>query len=158
MSKSIKEDIMSQIKNDKITMRARWVFIAKKLGLQSGMALNMLVLILSINAFFFFIKSNNLLLPLHYGPAMWQKLLHSLPYDLILIIIILSLILNYIIKKFDFFHSRPFVVIYAIFLIFIIFWALVLLFSNFNYALKNHLLKTDSFIPYVSDFYTHRCH
>ena len=72
----IKEDIMSKIKSDKITMRAKWIHLAKRIGLQSGLALTIVVVVLSINAFFYYIKSNELLLPLHYGPAVWQKLFH----------------------------------------------------------------------------------
>ncbi len=148
---------MSQIKEDKITMRARWLFLAKKIGLQSGLALTILVLVFLINAFFFYIKSNNILPGLHFGSALWQKILHSLPYDLILIIVILLLILNYAIKKFDFSYKRPFAVIFTTLILFIILWASLLSASNLNHTLRGHFIRTDIHIPYLSDFYVHRC-
>lgn len=152
-----KEYIMSQIKSDKISIKARWIHLAKRIGLQSGLALTVLVVILSVNAFFFYIKSNGLLMPLHYGPTVWQKFLHSLPYDLILIIIILFLIINFIIKRFDFSYKQPIVIIFISLLLFVLLGSTVLFASNFNHALQGHLDRNDIKIPYVSDFYLHRC-
>ena len=94
--KSIKNELMKKIKKDEIKMTSRWVCIAQKIGLKSGLALTILVIAFLVNAFLYYIKSNELLLSLHYGDTVWQKLLHSLPYDLILIIAAFVVILNFI--------------------------------------------------------------
>ena len=154
---SLRSKLMNEIKNDKIRMKSRWVFIAQKIGLQSGLALTVVLLVFLINAFFFYIKSNHLLLPLHYGTAWWQELLHSLPYDLILIIIVLLVLLNFIIKKFEFSYKKPFVVIFSAFIIFIIFWATALFIGNFNEMLRSNIETYNLNIPYVNDFYMNRC-
>lgn len=157
MTKDIEKEIMSQIKKDEIKIKSRWVFIARKLGLQSGLALTVVVLIFLINAFFYYIKTNEILLPLHYGPAVWQKFLHSLPYDLILLIIIFLVFLNYIIKKFDFSYKKSFMLILTVLIIFTIVWASILFSSNFNNLLRSKLEREAVYVPFITDFYIRRC-
>ncbi len=157
MAKEIKQELMSQIRKDELKMKSKWLFIAKKLGLKSGLALTILLLMFLINGFFYYIKTNNVLMPLHYGPAFWQKLLHSLPYDLILIIIVLGVVLNFIIKKFDFSYKKPFVFIFTAFIILTIIGAFAVFATDFNNLLKENLAKCPFKIPYISDFYLRRC-
>lgn len=148
---------MSQIKSGKLDMKSRWVYVAKKIGLGSGLALTMLVLAFSINIFLFYVQSNNLLPFLHEGSSTWQEILHSLPYDLILIILILLLGLNFIIKKFDFSYKKPFSMIFSVFIGLIIWAAMMLFISNFNITVKNNIGHNDYYIPYFSHFYMERC-
>ena len=157
MDQEIKQELMEKINKDEIRMKSKWYFISRKLGLQSSLALTVLLLILSVNLFLFYIKENRLLLSLHYGPSVWQELLHSLPYDLIMTIIISLFLLNFIIKKFDFSYKRQFVLIFSIFLVFIIIGAFVIFSTNLNTMIRLNLGKSGANIPYITDFYTHRC-
>ncbi len=157
MSDKLKTKVMEQIRANKVKMKSKWLYIAKSIGLKSGLGLSFVLLVFFINAFFFYIKANGLLLPLHYGPSTWQEILHSLPYDVILIILVLVLFLNYIIKKFDFSYSHPFVIIFSGVILFAFFWATVLFASNFNYTVQNMLLESKTDVPFFSDFYTRRC-
>ncbi|MBD3300004.1 MAG: hypothetical protein GF347_01505 [Candidatus Moranbacteria bacterium] len=156
-STEIKKNIMGKLKKNEIKMKARWTFLAKKIGLQSGVWLALVLLIFLVNAFFYFIKSNGLLLPLHYGESYIQKFFHSLPYDLILIILVLFLILNFLVKKFDFSYKKPFIIVLGGLLGFIILWAFLLFSSNFNAMLKVNLQNTEKNIPYIKNFYLNRC-
>lgn len=155
--KSIKSAVMEKIKNNEVKMTSRWVFIAQKIGLRSGIVLTILVLVFFVNAFFYYIKSNGLLLPLHYGDAVWQKLVHSLPFDLILIIIFLAIILNFFVKKFNFYLRRPIIITGLISISLIILLAALLFLSNFNYYLHANLAKSEKNIPFLTNFYVHRC-
>ncbi|MBU1165252.1 hypothetical protein KKA15_06890 [Patescibacteria group bacterium] len=157
MTDEIKKQIMAKVSKDEIKMTSKWVFIAKKLGLHSGMALTIIVIIFLLNAFFYYIKSNDLLLSLHYGPAVWQKFLHSLPYELILTIIVLVVLLNYFIKQFDFSYKKPFLTIFLLFVGIIIVFASLIFITNFNFYLKQNLSSTNIKIPYISNFYINRC-
>ncbi len=148
---------MSQIKSGKLGMKSRWVYVAKKIGLKSGLGLAMLILAFLINLFFFYIQANNLLPFLHEGGSTWQETLHSLPYDLILIILILIFGLNFIIKKFDFSYKKPFSVIFSVFIGLIIWAAMMLFISNFNVTIKDKLEHNDYYIPYLEHFYMERC-
>jgi hypothetical protein len=153
----LKNDLMKKIKTNQIKMKSRYNFLAKKIGLQSGLILSVIILIFLINAFFYYIKTNHLLIPLHYGPSVWQKLLHSLPYDLILIIIGLFVLLNFIIKKFDFSYKKPFIYIVSGFIGFIVIWASLLFSTRFNDLLKAKFQTSDIKAPYIKDFYLNRC-
>jgi len=160
MSKNIKNEIMSQIKSGKITMRSRWIFLAQKIGFRSGMALTILILIFSVNAFLFFIKSNNIIIPDYNKFSIWQNIIYNLPYDLIAIIIILLVILNYVVKKFDFSFKLPFIIIFSTFIAFIIFWSSLLFSTGFNHTLQRSLQNLEKQyikIPYITNFYVHRC-
>ncbi len=148
---------MSQITSGQLDMRARWVYVARKIGLESGLALTLLVLAFLLNIFFFYIKTNNLLLFLHSGTSFWQETLHSLPYDLIMIILVLVLLLNYIVKKFDFSYQKPFAIVFSIFIAFAILLAAALFVSNFNVTVQNNLNRRLYYLPYFSNFYLERC-
>lgn len=158
MINNTKNKIMGKITDNSIKMKKRWIFIARKIGLQSGLVLTLIISIFFLNAFFFYIKSNNLLLPLHFGISVWQKFLHSLPYDLILIIIVLFALLNYIIRKFDFSYRISIATMISIFIIFIVFSAFMIFTSDFNILIRGRLQNSDMHIPYISDFYINRCH
>lgn len=148
---------MSQIKSGKLDMKSRWIYVAKKIGLESGLALTMLVLAFLINIFLFYIQTNDLLPFLHEGSRTWQEILHSLPYDLILIILFLVFGLNFIIKKFDFSYKKPFSTIFSIFIGFIILAGVMFFISNLNVVIKDRLEHNDYHIPYFEHFYMERC-
>jgi len=156
-NKSIKNQIMNKIEQDEIKMTSRWVCIAQKLGLKSSMAFTILVLVFLVNAFLYYIKSNELLLSLHYSDTIWQKLLHSLPYDLILIIIIFGIFLHFLSQKFDFWCKKSFMFICTSFMGIIIVLAALLFVSHFNYYLRNGLQKSHRDVPFLTNFYVHRC-
>lgn len=148
---------MQKIRKDEISMRARWLFVAERLGLQGGLALTIIVLIFLLNAFLYYIKSNGLLMSLHFGDSIWQNLLHSLPYDLILIIIAFAIVLNIVIKKFDFSYKRPFILIMIAFIGTIMFFSTLIFYSNFNHSLRRNLEQSMMDIPFLTDFYVNRC-
>ncbi len=138
-------------------MRARWVYVAKKIGLKSGLALTLVVLVFLVNIFFFYIKINDLIPLLHEGGRTWQEILHSLPYDLIIIILVFALFLNFIIKKFDFSYKKPFKIIFSAFIGLVVLAATMLFISNFNITVKDNFERGGYYVPYVSHFYTERC-
>jgi len=148
---------MSQIKSGRLDMRARWIYVAQKIGLRSGMALTSLILVFLLNIFFFYIQTNNLLPFLHEGANTWQEILHSLPYDLVIIILTLILILNFIVKKFDFSYKKPFKIMFSFVIGIVILGAIMLFISNFNFTVRNSLNRGGYYVPYLSHFYMERC-
>ena len=157
MNDSIKNEIMQKIKKDEIPVKSRWLFWAEKIGLQSGLAFGVLILIFLFNAFFYYIKTNDLLMSLHYGDSVWQKFLHSLPYDLISTIIVLTIGLNLIVKKFDFSYKKPFVIVITIMMVAIVLLSSLLFSTQFNYSLRHGLQNSEFNVPFLTDFYVHRC-
>lgn len=154
MSDKIKKEVMAQIKSGKLSMKARWTYVAKKIGLQSGLALTLIVSAFLINLFLFYIKTNNLLMPLHMGDAFYQKLFHNLPYTLIFFILLLFVALNYLIKKTDIFYKIPRVVTISL----IILSLLLIVTLFFCCGLNGHMQMHGAYnIPVLSHFYMEDC-
>lgn len=157
MPKNIKTEIMSQIKSGQLGMKARWFYIAKRVGLKSGLALSIVILIFLLNIFLFYLQSNHLFSIFGARANNWQIIIKSLPYDLILIILLLALVLNYLLKRFDFSYRRPFTIIFSVFIATIVFLAFVLFVSNFNIMIQKNMKQHHYNIPYLSQFYLQRC-
>lgn len=154
MPDKIKEEIMRKIKNGDLSMRSRWVYVAQKIGLKSGLALSLLISAFLINLFLFYIKTNNLLQQLHMGDAFYQKLFHNLPYTLIMLILFSFVVINYLVKKTDFFYRIPKPITIILFLA-IILLAVTLLFCC---GLNGHLQLHEAYnLPFLDHFYTEEC-
>ena len=92
--------------------------------------------------------------------SIWQNIFYSLPYDLIFLIIALIVIINFVIKKFDFYLKVPFILVVASFTCFVLIFAGILFSTNLNERIKNNLTsleKNNLTIPYLTNFYVHRC-
>ena len=59
--------IMKKIKDDKISFRSKYVFLAQKLGLGGGFALSLVLAILFLNLAFFTMKASGTLEFLSFG-------------------------------------------------------------------------------------------
>jgi hypothetical protein len=157
MKEENKKEIMEKIVKGEIKKKPRWIFLAQKLGLQSGMALTFVILLLLVNAFFYYFKTNKLLAPPHSGWDMWRDFFYNFPYDLVLIAVVIWLIFNFIIKKFDFSYKQPFLLFFGGIVAIIIGGALVLFFIDFNETIKQKLIEDPGTIPYIENFYINRC-
>ncbi len=154
MSDKLKSKIMEQVRNNGIKMKSRWLFVVRGLSLKSGLGLGFVLLVLFFNAFFFYVQTNGLLA---HGAGAWWQIIHSLPYDLIFLILTLLLFLNYLVRRFDFSYSHPFFIIFSSLILLAAFWASILFASNFNQTMKGALLRSKVSVPFFSDFYTRRC-
>jgi len=152
-----KKKVIEKIESGEVKIKSRWFFLARKLGLQSGLALSVILLIIIVNAFFYYIKTNNLLSELHYGPSLWQEVLHFFPYDLVLIGVILILIINFLVRKFEFHYWKPFIIMFLLSALLIIILASILLVFDFNERISGFLEDCGFRVPFMSDFYIQRC-
>jgi len=157
MEDSDKNGIIEKIKTGEIKIKSKWGFFARKVGLGTGLLLIMFALILLTSAFFYYEESNEITPELRYEPAAWQEFLNSLPYDLILIIFVVLILMCYIVGKFDFSYEKPFVLIFSLFAVLIILGALVMFFTGFHSFVDKDLSESNFKIPFVTDFYVHRC-
>jgi hypothetical protein len=154
MPDKIKKEIMTKIKNGDLNMRSRWFYVAQKIGLKSGLALSIIVSAFLVNLFLFYVKTNNLLQPLHMGEAFYQKLFHNLPYTLIMFILLSFVIINYLFKKTDIFYKIPKSVTIILFLLILALGATLL----FCCGLNGHMQMHEAYnLPVLSSFYTEDC-
>lgn len=107
MSKNLSQQIMEQIHDKKVKMKSRWIFIAQKLGLESGLALAIILAVLLVNSIFYIMQRNGAFEFASFGLEGWRVILDNIPYDLIIALIILIITANYIYKKFDLSYHKP---------------------------------------------------
>lgn len=104
----LEEGIMSRIRNGKVKLRSRYIFLAEKLGFESAFALSMILSILFANLFFFYLKATDNLEYLSFGSDGIYAFLESFPYFLIITFILFILIAGYLLTKADFSYKKPF--------------------------------------------------
>lgn len=154
MTAKLKDEIMSQIKDGKLSMKARWIYVAQKIGLRSGLTLTLLVSAFLINLFLFYIKANELWPSLHMGDSFSQRLFHNLPYPLFFLMLLSFVVLNFLIKKTDIFYKIPKSVMIALIILLLFFIATILFCCGFN----GHMQLNGAYnIPWLSHFYMEDC-
>ncbi len=96
MSEEMKKDeadmksrVMGAINSKKIKMRSHFVFVAEKLGLESAMALAIILGAILISLLLYFIKKTGLLKFLTFGYPGMKIFLATLPYDYIILFILM---------------------------------------------------------------------
>lgn len=102
------ENIMSKIRNGKIKLRSKYIFLAEKLGLESAFALSVILAALFANLFFFYLKATDNLEYLSFGSEGIYAFLESFPYFLVIAFIVFILAAGYLLKKADFSYKKPF--------------------------------------------------
>ena len=101
----MKNKVMQEIRNKKVKMHHPFVFLAKKLGLQSILALTIVICALLLNIFLYFLKKTGVMKFLALGWPGLKIVLLTLPYDYIILFIITLILANFIIHKFDLSHG-----------------------------------------------------
>jgi len=104
----LEENIMSRIREGKLRLRSRYIFLAEKLGLDSAFALSMILSILFANLFFFYLKATDNLEYLSFGSDGIYAFLESFPYLLVAAFAIFILAAGYLLAKADFSYKKPF--------------------------------------------------
>ena len=116
----IEKEIIERIKNGRIKLRSKYIFLAEKLGLRSTIVLSVLLSILFFNLIFFYLKSTDTLVYLSFGKRGLFAFLESFPYLLVAVFVLLIFLVGFIISKSDLSHRKSFIFIVAFLIFFII--------------------------------------
>jgi len=106
--------VMKRIKDEKISFRSKYVFLAKKLGLGGGFILSLVLAILFFNLTFFTMKVSGNLEFLSFGRMGILAFLESFPYHWILIGLLFFLVSSTILSRYDISYKNPFKAILAV--------------------------------------------
>jgi len=138
MKEDLENKIMKDIKNGRVKLRSKYIFLAEKLSLGSGLILAVLLAILFFNLILFYIKETDNLIYLTFGPNGFLAFLESFPYLLIVTFIAIIFFVGFLIKKTDFSYKKSFGQ-WSIWLIsFIIIAGTFLTFTNINNEIHKH--------------------
>ncbi len=104
----LEKRVMSEIKSGRIKLRSKYIFWAKKLGLNSALSLSIVLAILFFNLVLFYMKSTDNLGYLSFGKNGLLAFLESFPYLLVIVFLFFLLITGYLITKTDWSYKKPF--------------------------------------------------
>lgn len=132
----LEKRIMSEIKSGRIKLRSKYIFWAKKLGLNSALSLSIVLAILFFNLVLFYMKSTDNLSYLSFGKNGFLAFLESFPYLLVIVFVLFLLIIGYLITKTDWSYKKPFKYVALVLIIFILLIGGILASTNFSQRIE----------------------
>ena len=105
---NLENQIMSQIKTGKVKLRSKYIFLAEKLGLNSGLVLSVILAILFFSLLFFYLRATDSLAYLSFGKYGIWAFLESFPYLLVICFIAFLLLAGFLITKTNWSYKKPF--------------------------------------------------
>lgn len=132
--------VMKRIKDEKISFRSKYVFLAKKLGLGGGFILSLVLAILFFNLTFFTMKVTGNLEFLSFGRMGILAFLESFPYHWILIGLLFFLVSSTILFRYDISYKNPFKAILAVLFGIVFVVGILLVVSGINEAIEEKVV------------------
>jgi len=143
--------IMRKIKDGKVKLRSRYIFLAKKLGLGGGVVLSVILAILFLNLAFFALKISGNLEFLSFGRIGFLAFLESFPYQWIIIGLIFFITASALLSRYDICYKKSFKALLAILLLIIFIAGIVLAMSGINERMEDKVTKGK--ILFLQPFY-----
>lgn len=142
----LEERIMSEIKDKKIRIKSKYVFLAEKLGLGSGLVLSVILAVFFLNLGLFYVKSAGYLGYLNLGGSGLLAFLEALPYLWIIIFILFFILASFILKQYDISYKKHFGYLSLGMFVFIIFSGSIFAMSNINKKFEQKAFEGNSYI------------
>ncbi len=146
--------VMNKIKDGKINLRSRYIFLAKKLGLGGGLTLSLILAALFLNLAFFSMRTSGSLEFLSFGRIGILAFLESFPYHWILIGLAFFTIASAILSRYDLSYKKPFKVVLSVLIVFIFIAGIALAISGLNEAMEERVAEGK--VPLLRSFYRRR--
>ena len=105
--KSVKTEILEAIKRGNVKMRPKWFFLLQSGLAIAGGALVGLTLLYLTSLIIFILRRNGVWFVPVFGPLGWFAFLISLPWLLIVLVLVFVLILEILVRHFSFAYRRP---------------------------------------------------
>ena len=126
MKKTVADKIKQKINNGEIKMRSRLSILFEKVGIDSGITLILISLVLIAGLISYWANNNNDLLFAGYGRYGLLSFVKSFPYLLLVTFIFLFVLLTFLFRKFDVSYKKPFAIILSLI------FSLILIFGWFS--------------------------
>jgi len=146
---NLENRIMNNIKSGKVRLKSKYIFLAKRLSLGSGLILTILLATLFFNLALFYMKETENLAYLTFGFNGFFAFLESFPYVLVISLIMLIFLAGFLTTKTDFSYKKSFGEWSIYLMIVIIFLGTALTFTNINNEFQKHKM-------FMSPFFEHR--
>lgn len=103
---SVKNRVMDNIKEKKIKMKRPWVFAVEKFGLESAVMVALICATLLVSLIFYFFKTTALFEYLALGPLGVRVFFGALPYNYIVLFVLIVLIAVWLANRWEVFQGR----------------------------------------------------
>ncbi len=113
----ITAEVLQKIKARQVTMKARWKFLAEKIGLESGLLLLLVAFLFVLSLFLYYWQNQATKDWLSFGYPGLRQVFLSAPYELLAGALLLVLLINFLIKKFTWGYRRSWLVWIAVLVI-----------------------------------------
>ncbi len=151
---NLEEKILRRIKEDNITLRSRYIFIAKKLGLGGGFVLSLILAVLFFNIAFFSLRSSGNLEFLSFGRVGLLAFLESFPYEWVIIAVLFFVGAGVLLSRYDIAYKKPFKILVTILVVLVLAGATTLTISGVNERLEEKAIEGRN--PVLGFFYGRR--
>ncbi len=102
----ITQEVVQKVNAGQIKMRSRWEFVAKRIGLQSGIALSVAALVVSLSFGLYLVQQYRVSHLLSIGIFGWQRFLNYFPFEMIGLAALMIVGMNYLIRQTDWGYKR----------------------------------------------------
>jgi len=153
-SEQIEKKIMSQIKSGRVKLRSKYLFLAKKLGLNSGLVLTIALSILFFSLALFYLRTTDSLNYLWFGQDGIVAFLESFPYMLVAGLILFLFAAGYLISRTEWSYHRPFKYIFLALLLVVLATGSLAAYSGISENIENQVFEKRGpgmlFNPFIS--------
>lgn len=96
---NIESRVMGEIASGRVKLRSKYIFIAEKLGLESALALTVVLAIIFFSLVLYYLRASDNMQYLSFGSRGLYAFLESFPYPLVVALLFLVVLAGYIIKN-----------------------------------------------------------
>lgn len=141
MSEKLENQIMDKIKEGKIKLKSKYIFLAQKLGLGTAFTLSVVLSIISFNLILFYLKETDNLKYLTFGKIGFFAFLESFPYLLIISFVMLIVLSSYIVTKSDASYRNSFSKTIIFMVSLIVLFGGMLTYTNLSNEIEKYSIK-----------------
>ncbi|MFH1188616.1 MAG: hypothetical protein V1652_02095 [bacterium] len=151
----VEDKIMAQIRNGRITVRSKYLFLAESLGFGSALFLSIVLGILFFNFTLFYMRATDNLEYLSFGSSGIMAFLESFPYLLVIGFVFIILFAGYLIKKSDMAYKKSFGYLATGLIIFIMLSGSALVYTNVSREIEKRAFESGGPYAMFKPFFNH---
>jgi hypothetical protein len=107
MHTDIHDAIMRRIRDGKASMRPRWHFLLLSTLTALGVIIAFLALLFAVSLVLFFLRESGTLYLPGLGSRGWWDLLRSLPFSILVLLLLFVLVLEVLVRRYAFVYKKP---------------------------------------------------
>ena len=133
---SLKQGVMDAIKKRRVQMRPRWHFILLSSLAALGVFIVILTLLYIVSLSVFLLRDDGAWFAASFGGRGWFSLLHSVPWLLVLFVVIFICLLEVLVRRYRFIYRKPLLLSVAATLVVILVGGLAIAGTPFHHRMN----------------------